>query len=411
MSASDIGCMFAVDELALDYVPYFQPIFSVEDQTVAAYESLGRGVSPNGDVYSLSFFMHNSDSLEEQDRVITVDSLLTEKAFLKFAEEREKGYLFLNVTPDRLLYEVEYSEGLDFPILQKAKQYGIHPSRIYLEITERTSKRSLDSLTTAVEMFKEQGFKIALDDVGSESSNLERLGALKPDMIKVDLNLLKRSIRSREFQSILEYLKDISLGMGSDLLFEGIETEEELYRAVDSGARFLQGYFLGRPKANFLNAFECDGLLKPHLDSFHQLKRQQISSEIHFETSIKETLEKISIPVRKIGKRVLIDAQSIFKLSGAIQRVYVTDWDGTQVSSYYERDGEFSFKENNLSLQKNWSYLPFFYKHVKQAFRSPSSWQISEPYWDRALNRKLTVFSKVLEGQLSVFIDVSYQST
>ncbi|TGN13711.1 EAL domain-containing protein [Leptospira ilyithenensis] len=398
-------------EPSLNYVPYFQPIFSVEDQTVVAYESLGRGVTLNGDVYGIPVFLQAPQTEEEQDQLLRIDSLLTEKAFQYFTDTKQKGYLFLNMTPDRILHEVEHSDGINFPIVQKAKHYGINTSRIYLEITERTSKRGIDALTTAVEFLKEQGFLIALDDVGSESSNLERLGALKPDMIKVDLNLLKRSIKSREFQSILEYLKDISLGLGSDLLFEGIENEEELHRAVDSGARFLQGYFLGRPNPHFLNPIDSEGLLKPHLDSFHQMKRKQISADLVFEDSVKNILEKLTIPVKTIGKRVLIDANSIFKQSSSIQRVYITDWDGTQVSSYYERNGESSFRENNSNLHKNWSYLPFFYKHVKQAFRNSSAWQVSEPYWDKSLNQKLVVFSKILEGQLSIFIDVSIPKT
>jgi EAL domain-containing protein (putative c-di-GMP-specific phosphodiesterase class I) len=361
------------------FVPLFQPIYSVEDLSVVAYESLET----------------NDESFD-----LTLQT---------FSEAKGTDSLFVNITPDRLLLEVEQAQGLDFPIVQKIKKYKIEPSSVYLEISERTCVRGLESLSTAVEMFKELGFKIALDDVGSESSNLERLCALKPDIIKVDLNLLKRSIHSQEFQSILEYLKDISLGLGSELLFEGIESEEELHRAVDSGARYLQGNLLGKPASHFMLASQAKNFLKPFLESFHAEKRKVISKEINFETKMRELFDNLEIPIKHLEKRILVDAHSVFKLSPAIRRVYVTDWDGTQVSPYYEKFGPTGFKENTQNLQKNWSYLPFFYKHVKQAFRSPNAWQISEPYYDRALNEKLVVFSKILEGQLSIFIDVSYQ--
>jgi EAL domain-containing protein (putative c-di-GMP-specific phosphodiesterase class I) len=360
------------------FVPYFQAIYSVEDQSVVAY-----------------------DSFEWIDENI-------DKTLQAFSKAKEKESLFINLTPDQLLAQVENATGLNFPIVKKIQEFQIPASKICIEISERTCVRGLDSLSTAVEILKELGFKIALGDVGSESSNLERLGTLKPAIIKINLNLLKQAIRSLEFQSILEYLKDIALGLGSELLFEGIESETELHRAVDSGARYLQGNLLGMPSAQFIPAVQSKDFLTPLLESFHNEKRKSISKEIDFEIQIRNLLANLQISIMKRDGRILIDAHSIFKLMPAIRRVYVTDWAGTQVSPYYEKEGSSGFKENMQNLNKNWSYLPFFYRHVKQVFRNRDTWQISEPYYDHALKERIVVFSKILEEQYSIFIDISY---
>lgn len=367
-------------QLAADFnfVPQYQPIYSVEDIAVIAYDS----------------FELSEDKMD--------------KMLLAFSKGRNTESLFINMTPDQVLAQVENAIGLEFPLIRKIKEFNIKPSEIYLEISERTCVRGIDSLSTAVEMLREIGFNIALADVGAESSNLERLGSLRPEIIKINLNLLKQSIQSREFQSILEYLKDISLGLGSELLFEEIGTEIELHRALDSGARYLQGNLLGALDSNFIPVKQSEQLLKHFLETFHKEKRKSISKEINFEMNIRSTVASFPIGMKRRDGRVLVDAPAIFKLSPLIQRIYVTDWEGTQVSPYYEREGISGFRENMQNLNKNWSYMPFFYRHVKKAYQNPESWQMSEPYYDRALKERLVVFSKIIEGQYSIFIDISF---
>ncbi|MCW7469241.1 EAL domain-containing protein [Leptospira kanakyensis] len=383
------------------YVPLFQPIFSVEEQTVVAYESLGRRKDEAGNLVSIPEF---SDPHVSALRMSVIDRQLLGLALNKIQSTND--LLFVNMSPDQVILEYEESRSNSLPISDLVNSYGIPLNRIVIEITEKSGSYGTDVLAAGVELLREQGFGIALDDVGSESSNLERLGAIKPDIIKIDLNLLKKSIEKREFQSILEYLKQISLSIGSQLLFEGIETEEELYRAISSGASLLQGYFLGRPSdLNHDKQSICDTVV-PHLQLYHEQKRKEVAMEIEFEKNIKLQLNLLSLKTLVLENRVIIDPNSFFKLDQKIQRVYITDWLGTQVSPYYVRTNEFGFVENLSMLQKNWSYMPFFYKHVKQVFRDAENWQVSDPYWDKELKKNVIVFSKVNELGYSFFIDV-----
>ncbi|TGM37590.1 EAL domain-containing protein [Leptospira biflexa] len=389
-----------------EYVPLLQPIFSVEEQTVVAYESLGRVREANGTLGNVPEF---SDPHVTPLRMSVIDRELLGLSLQKIKNSNDQ--LFVNMSPDQVILEYEESKGNLLPIAEIVKHYGVPIERIVVEITEKSGSFGTDVLAAGVELLREQGFGIALDDVGSESSNLERLGAIKPDIIKIDLNILKKSIEKREYQSILEYLKQISLSIGSQLLFEGIESEGELYQAVSSGASLLQGYFLGRPvefseeKQNI-----CD-VVVPHLQIYHENKRKEVAKEIEFEKMIKTKLMSLPLKTIKLDNRVIIDPQSFFKLDPLIQRVYVTDWQGTQVSPYYERTNNSGFAENMAFLQKNWSYMPFFYKHVKQVFRDSENWQVSDPYWDKSLKKKVIVFSRVNELGYSFFVDLVLDET
>ncbi len=367
--------------------PIFQPIFSIEDPSFSAYESIF--------------------SEPPQNYILSREGLHFQNSFEKLLSAGNNFKLFLKVSLSWMLGEIEMSEGLNFPILKILQKYHVIPSQVYLEIADSVSVREFESFSTAVELFKEVGFKIVLDHIGTTSNHLDRLAAVSPDIIKINIRNFGKMIQTREFLSMIEYLKDISGGLGADLLFNGIEDEDELFLALDTGAKFLQGNLFCEPLEKISIASQSTELLGSYIESFHIKKRKQISKEIHFEASICELLAKQNIHVRYTEKKVLVDVISLFKISPNIMRIYVTDWEGTQVSAYYERNSENGFQENQINLQKNWSYLPFFYKHVKQAYRNPTAWQISDPYWDRELGEKLIVFSKILERQFSIFIDVS----
>lgn len=384
------------------FLPFYQPILSVEDQCIWGHEVLARERHESGFRLPSVFKDTSPTYLTKQEKI---ESIILDKSFSHFANS-QNGFLFINMSPDRLLQELEQYSGNKLPLILLAEKYNIPYSKIFIEITEKSSLRELDSIGTAAEFYRELGFRIAMDDVGSESSNLERIGVIQPEIIKVDLTILKRSIQSRSFHSVLEYLKEISLGIGADLLYEGVETTDELNRAVDSGARFLQGYLLGMPNANFANPKQESKLLKEHLDFFHETKRSGILEEIQFEEMIRSKLNTIEITTKTIREMIHLDAQSLFVLSPRITRIYATDWEGTQVTPYYEKSSDSSFQESKASLNKNWSYMPYFYKHIKQVFRNPKEWNTSEPYYDKVLNKRILVFSRVLDNHISIFVDV-----
>jgi len=386
-----------------NYQPFYQPVISIEDSRVFGHEILARDISVQPAILPKEFINQNSHD-EFRD---AIETSILEKTFSDY-KSSPKGKLFINLSPDRLLRDLEEDPKKSgrLGILSLVEKHQIPPENIYLEIIEISTLRSLDSLATAVELAKHMGYKIAMDDVGSESSNLERLGALQPDIIRIDLILLKKSLQSNRYKSMLEYLKDLSLGIGAELLFEGIETLDEMNLAIDSSARYLQGFLLGMPSAEARNLLEMPKQLENYLVEFHSSKRNSILQEIDFEERTRNILTKQNIFSKRIQDILHIDVQSVFFATPEIMRVYATDWNGNQISPYYERSQRSSFKQDSKSIGKNWSYMSYFYKHIKLCFRYKNSWNTQDPYFDSKLDQRVLVFSKILDNEAILFVDV-----
>lgn len=326
---------------------------------------------------------------------------------LKLVNQIHQNHVFLSLKFEDLIQDLNSSSGLNSQIRNQILKYGLKPSETYLQINSFSLDENFHSFVTAVDFLKELGFKIIMKGFGKESVNLELLGALKPDIIKIDLSEILDE-ESTDTKTVLAYLKDFSLSNGSSLFFSGIHSESSLSLAIDFGSLYLQGSLFGGQisiqSQSFLDIFTFG----EKIDSYHKEKRKKISKEISFESELLKKLEDFIFVTKDLGDRIILDAQSIFKISNVIHRIYITDWIGTQVSAYYERVGDFGFKEDKSSLGKNWAYLPFFYKHVKKSFREPEKWQISDPYFDQNLKQYIVVFSKIIEKEYSIFLDLAF---
>ncbi|GBF51659.1 cyclic diguanylate phosphodiesterase (EAL) domain / EAL-domain associated signaling protein domain multi-domain protein [Leptospira ryugenii] len=305
-----------------------------------------------------------------------------------------------------LIQDFNTSSGMESKLLNYLKTQGLQANQIYLQIDCQQSKEDTNQLLVALDFWKELGFRILVKGLGSDSPAVSFLGALKPDMIKVDLHE-QVGIPDSEFHTILYFLKDFSLTTGAALLFDGIDSEKKLRLALESGALYLQGEALSPiQEADVSDEFQ-NGNLLDILNSYHDWKRKKIAKEIQTETKLLEQLNQSEIRLKQIGNLVYLDAQSLFKISNKIKRIYITDWTGTQISNLFERQGESSFIEKQQNVRKNWSYLPFFYRHVKKAFSNPEQWHLSEPYWDKDLKEQIVVHSKVIGSAYSLFLDIS----
>ncbi|MCE9500327.1 MAG: EAL domain-containing protein, partial [Leptospira sp.] len=259
-------------------LPYFQPIVSLESCSVFGYEALGRIEFPGGRIESLgSFFGARIESQEffELQKKIDLEIRALSMRFLLEDPNRESK-LFINISPLTMMSELrELEKEIPFTIRQ-SRELGIQSSRIIIEMTEGSFNFNPEVVRPLIETYRAEGFLIAIDDVGSESSNLDRIGLFHPDIIKVDLQLLRRSVLHRSFQEIIQTLSVLSESLGSSLIFEGIETEEELYKAMSSGSRYLQGFIFAKAREDFAKEMEFQEQLSPFLSLFYTRKIQEI---------------------------------------------------------------------------------------------------------------------------------------
>lgn len=222
----------------------FQPIFRFEDGrlAIAAFEGLirpfrdGRGVPPP------AFFR----SIPAGDR-LHVETLTRTLHLLNAGQFLDPAtMLFVNFDPS-VFGERQVAETALREMRLTLHEAGIDPRRVVCEVTEQksTSQHALAMFVTAL---RDHGFRIAVDDYGAEDSDMERVSALKPDIVKFDAQWITRLMDSRPGFALLSAMVGEFAARGIGIVFEGIEEGWQLELAEQSGAHMVQGYALARPE-------------------------------------------------------------------------------------------------------------------------------------------------------------------
>ena len=105
----------------------------------------------------------------------------------------------------------------------------------------------MDHLIKILMFYREAGFLIAMDDFGSGSSNLNLMHQLRPDFIKLDMQLIRNVHQDYYKALITEKLLEIAVELEIKTVAEGVETLEEFDWVRERGANFVQGYLIAKP--------------------------------------------------------------------------------------------------------------------------------------------------------------------
>lgn len=214
----------------------FQPIVDMSTGAVFSYEALIRG--PGGQSAAQVFAGVSQRDLHRFDRESRLYAL-------RMAGELGLDcHINLNVLP-RGVNESSADLGT---LLDTAEQAKIPADRLVLEITESEAIDDHARFGRIIDEYRGAGIKIAIDDVGAGYAGLNLLADFQPDMIKLDMSLV-RSIESRgPRQSIARALTMVCNDLGIDVIAEGVETVEELTWFENEGIRLFQGYLFGQPE-------------------------------------------------------------------------------------------------------------------------------------------------------------------
>ncbi len=120
------------------------------------------------------------------------------------------------------------------------------------EFTENEPMRDVEHIKRIVDAYRDFGFITALDDFGAGYAGLGLLARIQPDIIKVDMDLLRGIDASGPRRAILKGLIGIANDLGVMVPAEGVETAAEFRAIADMGVRLFQGYLFGRPSLEAL---------------------------------------------------------------------------------------------------------------------------------------------------------------
>src|SRR5512138_461095 len=211
---------------------HFQPIISIRGRKVIGLEALVRATNPDsGTAISPAYLF---DAANRHKESLHLDRLCRESALAGFATlaSLDPGLvLFVNVDVSSLSRSATESMAL----IKLTDEFGIAPERVVIEIIE-SKIHDAGALQRFVEVHRKRGFLIALDDMGTGCSNLERIPAIKPDIIKLDRMLIQDIDREYHKQELFDFFIKMAQRIGVFVVVEGIETEAEALSCLERGA-------------------------------------------------------------------------------------------------------------------------------------------------------------------------------
>lgn len=187
----------------------------------------------------------------ELDKFVRIEAL---KAFKPFLEKNGELLLFLNFESHLLDSNMRFH---DFAFCALANDLGIPPSRIVIEIKEyqiQNTKR----LEEFCSFYKERGFLIALDDFGAGNANFDRISSVRPHIVKVDRSIVFNVHQNFIHKEILKSIANMCFNIGALVLAEGVESEEEILKALGVDIDLFQGFWFARPSALAYDAILLD---------------------------------------------------------------------------------------------------------------------------------------------------------
>ncbi len=218
----------------------FQPIVAAPNNQIHGYEALTRGPSDSPLHAPLQLF----DAAHRAGLLLELESACWQLAYSNFMELGLPGLLFLNTST----YSLTLPECPLLRALQQIEVHPLQPERVVIEITEQYPVEDFAGVLSAADLCREEGFHIAIDDLGAGYAGLRLWSELRPDYVKIDSHFLQRIHEDPVKQEFVRSIRDIALGTKSRVIAEGIETRDEYQVVHRLGIALGQGYFFSRPK-------------------------------------------------------------------------------------------------------------------------------------------------------------------
>ena len=227
------------------YETWFQPIVKIAedigDPIVYANEGLFRIYDDNGDIVPphLAFTL-----AEKSDLLFSLDLVARRSAVESAARGQLTSKLFINFNPSSI-YDPAYCLRTTAASINEV---GLRPEDVVFEITETHQASDVEHLKGILTFYRSAGFKVALDDIGSGWSGLNLMQSLRPDYVKIDMDLIRGVDHDSYKQNIVRNLINIAKQSGIEVIAEGVETEAEARWLVEAEADYLQGVLFGKPR-------------------------------------------------------------------------------------------------------------------------------------------------------------------
>jgi EAL domain-containing protein (putative c-di-GMP-specific phosphodiesterase class I) len=373
----------------------FQPFIDTATGRIAGVEALGRLRHADGQLTSVGPLF--ADSRTPAVALRRLDRQIRDHALSRLHDAPADWFLSLNMSP-RWVNRLRPDQ--DLPSIKQMSRHGVDPKRIVYEITELGG--DIQRLADVVARYRRAGARIAIDDFGAGYSQLDRVLALQPDILKLDMRLFQAAALGGPSCDVVKALAQMAEKTGCWIIAEGVETDAQLNFALECGSRYVQGFLFARAQEDF---FATDAFV----DHFAQLRQRYVQQKL---------LERGRLMVmrQQLGELmgILQDwAQACAPLSALprldafpwLLRFYQCDRHGTQLTPNLEWSQN-GWKADNRYLGHNWSWRPYFYHLLAEGW-DERRLTLSNTYRDATSNQYcLTAGQFFANGERLLLIDI-----
>jgi EAL domain-containing protein (putative c-di-GMP-specific phosphodiesterase class I) len=219
----------------IEFAFAFQPIVDVRTRGVVAYEALARG--PNGEsAWSVlsQVTPANRFRFDQECRM---------RAIRGAAALGIEECLSINFIPNA----VENPGACIQRTLRTAEECGFPVSRVIFEVTEGEKLRDPGRLVKIFQEYRKLGIRTAIDDFGAGYAGLGLLAQFQPDIVKIDMDIVRGVDGSPARQAIVESIVALCARLGIAVLAEGVETQAERGYLESAGIALMQGFLFAKP--------------------------------------------------------------------------------------------------------------------------------------------------------------------
>ncbi|HWT14218.1 MAG TPA: EAL domain-containing protein [Patescibacteria group bacterium] len=222
----------------------FQPIYEIRERRISGYEALVRWTHPVRGPISPAEFIALA---EETSLILPVGEYVLERVAETLAKLADRGvaplpFIAVNMS-GRQLAE---SDMLGV-VTTVAEKHGIDARAIKIEITE-SLMLDFERVGELISRCDAVGIKVALDDFGTGYSNLGHLHKLQFSTVKLDQGFVRQMVDAPRCHAIVQAIVQMVHALDSDIVAEGVETEDQLQALDALSCRYAQGYLIGRPQ-------------------------------------------------------------------------------------------------------------------------------------------------------------------
>lgn len=218
-----------------DFFHHYQPLFDLSNWSICGCEALFRCNSMNSPD---SIFRTANDN----GKLFELDTSSISKAISHYVESKRTENLFVNIVLSTLLHPL-FPQFVD----KLMSETNLPHSKVVFELTQAADLQNSKALNAALSLLRQHGYRIAFDQVGSETASILKSIKNYPDYVKLDRYFSTDLSMSDCKQNVITmFLNDCSKE-GSQLILKGIEQPDDLAIAKLLGVSIGQGYLLGMP--------------------------------------------------------------------------------------------------------------------------------------------------------------------